>query len=182
MIGDKLYLFAITVLLLGGAGVGAYGLFNINILSMIDTNSTRHRILMILVGVVTLYLIMIQYRRLYLSFLEETVLPTSIFKPYVNPSATVETIIEAKDAKMVVYWASKKDMAPTSTPFEAYGDFSNYGVAEVKNNVATLKVICPSEYTVGRIMSKQLPKHLHYRLIFGNGVLSSVKTVNLKCA
>jgi uncharacterized membrane protein YuzA (DUF378 family) len=181
MIGDKLYLFAITILLLGGANLGVYGLFNVNLLNMIDNNVTRQRILMILVGVVTVYLIMIQYKRLYLSFLEETVLPTSIFKPFVNPNANVETIIDATGAKMVVYWASKKDVSPDSKPAEAYGDFSNYGVAEVKNNSAILKVACPSEYKVGLIMSKRLPKHLHYRLIYDNGVLSSIKTVNLKC-
>ena len=62
---------------------------------------------------------------------------------------------------------------------KAYESYENIGVAAVVNGKATLKLKCPTEYKVQKGMIK-LPRHVHYRLIYANGVVSEVKTVKLE--
>ena len=87
--------------------------------------------------------------------------------------------INAEGAVKVMYWAAHADKQQIeSTPQQGYGEFENIGIAAVKEGKAIFKLNCPTQYKVGK---KILPKHVHYRLVYENGVVSDVKTLNLNC-
>jgi hypothetical protein len=46
--------------------------------------------------------------------------------------------------------------------------------------VATISVACPQRYYVERVIKRRLPKHVHYRLVYPSGMLSSVQTLNVE--
>ena len=119
-------------------------------------------------------------RDFYLPFLGPTIVPTSCLKLGTPTDASVSISIDApKSASHVVYWAANPSAMPADSPEAAYRGFNNAGVVEVAGGRATLRLTCPGTYTVK--WSRLLPRHVHYRLVFKNGVLSPVKTVPVKC-
>lgn len=87
------------------------------------------------------------------------------------------------DGTRVIYWGALKDSNLLDTdnisPKNAYGNYSNSGIAIVKNNSAKLYFHCPMNYNVG---SKKIDKHIHYRLcIPNNPILSKIFTENIDC-
>lgn len=116
----------------------------------------------------------------YLPFLGPTVIPTSVLKLGTPPDASVSVSVDApKNATHVLYWASTPSNVPLESPMVAYKGFKNAGVVEVAGGRATLRLACPGAYRVG--WGKLLAKHVHYRYIFANGAMSSVKTANVSC-
>jgi len=92
-------------------------------------------------------------------------------------NATVN--VNAPQAIKVAYWAAHADGGNVeSDPMKAYDKYENIGVAAVNNGKATLKLKCPTSYKVQKGMI-QLPKHVHYRLIYANSVVSEVMTIKL---
>lgn len=119
-------------------------------------------------------------RDFYLPFLGPTVVPTSVLKLGTPADATVSVTVDAPaNATHVIYWAAGPSTYPSDSPPAAYQGFKNAGVVEVAGNRATLRVACPGTYKVNR--GRVLPRHLHYRYVFSNGVLSSVRTANVAC-
>jgi hypothetical protein len=83
----------------------------------------------------------------------------------------------------VIYWGALKDTNVSDTnnvtPKNAYGNYSNSGIAIVKNNTAKLYFHCPMNYNVG---SRKIDKHIHYRLcIPNNPILSKIYTEKIYC-
>lgn len=119
-------------------------------------------------------------RDFYMPFLGPSVVPTSLLKVGTPPDATVAVSIDApKNATHVMYWAATPATMPLDNPMAAYRGFKNAGVVEVAGGRATLRVACPGTYRVG--WGRMLPRHLHYRYIFANGITSSVKTASVTC-
>jgi hypothetical protein len=119
----------------------------------------------------------------YLNFLGPSFLPPIVLKSGLKPKdATLEIEISTpKDALHVVYWAASPSQTITSDPWSAYGDYMNSGVAEVHEGKAILSLWCPGRYQVSSMQRKTLPKHVHYRYVHKNGMLSAIKTKNLMC-
>jgi hypothetical protein len=118
-------------------------------------------------------------RDTYLPFLGPTAAPISMIEATrpANCDASVE--VDAKGGSRVLYWAADET---TSNPRESYGDFSNAGVAEVSTDgKATLHFRCPGTYEVGRLMKRRLPRHVHWRVAYPNGMMSRVKTRDVTC-
>jgi hypothetical protein len=127
----------------------------------------------------------------YLPFLGETVLPASLLKDATSPAnSNVETdiVVDAPDGSKVVYWgaapaasgsAMKGVVAPS--PSAAYKDYSNAGIAVVRNGVARVRFFCPVKYQVS--WGKTIDRHIHYRVIDKNSsaMLGSVKTMYVNC-
>lgn len=114
----------------------------------------------------------------YLPFLGPTVMPISILKPGVPSDATTTFTVDAPgDALHVLYWAARSGVLSTD-PETAYGNFENAGMVEVVGGKAILRIKCPGTYNV---RGSALPKHVHYRYVYKNGMLSGVKTSHLKC-
>ncbi len=168
------YVIAIIFVLLASLKAGYHGLCTKTKLSTIK------RIFLLLVGISALYLIFAPHVRTFLPFLGKTVFPPSLIllSEQANTNATVK--VEANGAEKVAYWAAHPDHGYVEEdPFNAYSKYENIGVAAVKDGHAILKLRCPTEYKVYNGMVK-LPKHVHYRLIYSNGVVSEVKTIKLE--
>lgn len=138
-------------------------------------------IILILVVIALFYVF--SNRDTYLPFLGPTVLPTSVFKDYRQEKFDKKISVEVtNDHKMnkpikIVYWAAGKSADEKLSPQDAYKNFENYGVSPIINNTADLYIQCPSSYIVTRFGHiKHLPKHLHYRILYENGMLSEIKT------
>ncbi|NDC95524.1 hypothetical protein EB077_09490, partial [bacterium] len=129
------------------------------------------------IGLVGLYLS--SNRNAYLPFLGKSVYPRELIKPSYPVDANLKIIINTdKGATRVVYWAASPSLEIGEDPWTAYKNSKNVGVAEVVNNQATLNFLCPQKYKVyGRV----LDKHIHYRFVYSDDMLSEVKTIKVAC-
>lgn len=164
-------LFAVS--LLATAVLASFHAFGSNVLS---SSWARVIVVISLVGAVYLGF----NRDFYLPFLGPTVVPTSVLKVGVPADASVSISIDAPaNATHVVYWAAGPSSVPANNPMDAYRGFKNAGIVEVAGNRATLRIACPGTYKVG--WNRLLPRHVHYRFVFNNGVMSAVKTASVRC-
>lgn len=124
------------------------------------------------------------FRNTYLPFLGPTVLPQSLLKETSTVAKTGATQVtlfaNVPDDTKVLYWAAKssKDII-FENPYLAYDSYTNAGIAVVKNKQANLVIDCPSSYKVPT--GKTLSPHVHYRIVYPNGILGSVQTLYVNC-
>lgn len=119
-------------------------------------------------------------RDFYMPFLGVNVIPPSVLKLGTPAGAEVSVTVDAPSGAMyAVYWASNPMVGPAENPATAYAGYGNSGVVEVAGGRATLRLSCPSAYKVG--FGKVVPKHVHYRFVMPTGIITSVKTKEVKC-
>jgi uncharacterized membrane protein YuzA (DUF378 family) len=183
MLAGRLYIVSIVIVLLAAINLGIVGISKVNVLQYVTfKNEMFLRIVYVIVGLCALYLMFIRPRQTFLSFLEKTVIPPSVFKPFEQQNTNTEVIVDANHAIKVIYWAANKNTGKISdNPYDAYDNFENSGVTNVVNNKATLRFNCPELYQVGRVYKKTLNPHVHYRLVYKSGVISEIFTVKLEC-
>jgi uncharacterized membrane protein YuzA (DUF378 family) len=185
----KIYLIAAIILLIGGLNWGLIGLFGVNGVEAINNYTFQsvlfEQVVYILVGLASIY--MMFNRTYYLPFLGKTVMPNGIVTEYQTSSPTAKTFTinqHLEGGSHVIVWAalSKKNSDVTDY-LQAYGDYSNYAVAKIVNNSAIVKLDCPQEYYVDKFGVKRsvLSKHLHYRVVYNNGIFSDIKTQDVVC-
>ena len=123
-------------------------------------------------------------RNTYLPFLGKTVLPPILFQNEISPRSGNETLTlnfqNVEDGTILIYWGALSSGEDKSSPEIAYGDFSNTGVTTIRNNRADVYFNCPDAYNVG-IFNKKINKHIHYRMMSSNGIMSQVFTKYVKC-
>ena len=177
---------SILLLIIAGLYLGLNAIANKNflmeVLIKVSPNSykTIIRIIYLIFGIAALYLVAFTPSYTFLPFLDKTVLPPSLLLLSEQANTNAEVKVEAPGAVKVVYWAAQADTNKImDDPFEAYGAYENVGVAEVKDSIAMLKLKCPTKYKVSS-PKVTLPRHVHFRLVYENGVLSEVKTLNLE--
>lgn len=177
---------AIILLILAGLYLGINAITNknylIEVLAKVSPNNHRLiiRFIYVLFGLASIYLLTINPTYTFLPFLDKTVLPPSLLLLSEQADTNAEIKVHAPDAIKVAYWAAQQDKGKViDDPYDAYSSYENIGVAAVKDEYAILKLKCPSKYKVGK-PKVELPRHLHFRMIFANGVLSEVKTVSLE--
>jgi uncharacterized membrane protein YuzA (DUF378 family) len=185
---NRSYLTALIIVLISAVYLGIIGILNYNpfesllskTMTPVNTNRTL-RILYIVFGICAIYLIFLTKYHTFLPFLDRTVLPPSVLLLSEQADTNTQVTINAPGAIKVVYWAAHADEnIVKESPMDAYDKFENIGIAAVVDNTAVLKLKCPTKYKVKYFMKKTLPKHVHYRLIYANGVLSSVRTLKLE--
>lgn len=145
-----------------------------------ETECLFHRLLAILVLIIVIYLAL--HRDTFLPFLGETVFPYTLVKDTIHGSGSVSKTIyvDVPDGTKVAYWAAMPGNKIEPNPHIAYNQYKNSGVTTVKNGQATMSVDCPATYRVPRY-NEQLLKHIHYRIIHTNGMISEVHTVKVNC-
>lgn len=173
-----IHMIASIFLIVGSINYGACALFDSGLFSVFGP--TVEKIIQAAIFIAGLCLMF--NRNYYLPFLGRTVMPTSVFKPYVqdNPDKTIE-IKTNKETKYVIYWLAQPDKKGGGNPHNydiAYGDFSNYGISPSVDGKSTLYIKCPQNYNVS--YNRTLPKHVHYRFIYNSGMISEIKTKNLE--
>ena len=165
------------IVLYAGINLGILGLFNINIfknfLGKFNLNFIEKYIYM-LVGFSSIFLFK---RDIFLPFLGETVIPSSLLIDRVPSNHTVEQEITITPNTKVLYWASEPNDAILDNPWDAYLDYDNMGVTTSDDNgKAILKVRQPSAYKKP-YKNKVLEPHIHYRYEISNGMMSRIETV-----
>jgi len=177
------YLTSIIILILASIHLGVIGAMEKDYLSMLLNylapvyGRNILRCVYVVVGLVGLYMALGVNYHTFLPFLDKTVLPPSVLLLSEQSDTNVKLEVNGDDAIKVVYWAAHSDNGVIEeNPKDAYAGFENVGISAVVNGKATLKLKCPTKY---KAMKKVLPKHVHYRLIYENGVLSEVRTLKL---
>jgi hypothetical protein len=107
-------------------------------------------------------------------------MPPSIFDNKVNKNNDKTISIELKEGKKVIYWSAKSDTTNEISKDwkEAYDKYENSGIVNIINGKAELTYSTPVQYRVGNF-NRLLPRHLHYRILYEDGVLSKIHTINL---
>lgn len=180
---NKFQLITTMLLIFGGLYLGINALLNKNYLSIGLQNIApkKHllilKIIYVIIGLAAVYQIFLTPSRTFLPFLDKTVMPPSLLLLSEQAGTNLKLKLHADGAIKVMYWAATEDRGKIiKSPQDAYDDFENIGISAVKDDVAILKLKCPTAY---KVKNKVLPKHLHYRLIYANGVISDIKTVEL---
>ncbi len=165
------YKISISIVLLGGLLLLVQGFTD---------NMKLNKFIYLLIGVCTLYVMIFHYRRLYLSFLEETVMPPNVFQNKTNNNNNKKLTVDAEDGIKVIYWSAKPDVDNKIVENWklAYDNYDNSGVVDVVNNKAELLYSTPVRYRVG-MFNRLLDRHIHYRILYKDGVLSKIYTVKL---
>ena len=178
-LSKTIYMIAITLVLVGALNWGLIGLFDLNIVKLLFRTirlRSLERFIYIIVGLASLMLIF--SRDTYLPFLGDCVFPCPSLENKVPAHASVTRNFKIKGGanKKVVYWASEPNESVFDNPWDAYGNYSNFGitVADSQGNVQ-VKVREPSEYKVPS--GRHLKRHIHYRYCRSPGMLSPVYTV-----
>jgi len=146
-----------------------------------STECLFHRLLALLVLIIVVYLAL--HRDTFVPFIGETVFPFTLVKDptFVSQGNVKKTIyVNAPDGTKVAYWASMPNAEVVKNPETAYKQYQNAGVTTVKNGQATLTLNCPSQYRIPPF-NKKLEKHVHYRIITTNGMISEIHTVKVVC-
>lgn len=146
----------------------------------------RNRVVAIVAGVVvSLSALVLAFRRdTFLPFLGVAALPPTLIKDELTPrNANVEATIavpDAPDGARVLYWGARAAKEVRPTPWAAYDDWSNAGVATVKGGKALLRFECPTKYRVP--VAGELERHVHYRVCGGaKGLMGPVRTEYVVC-
>ena len=139
-----------------------------------------HRLLGILILIIVIYLA--AHRDTFLPFIGETVFPYTLIKDVTLGRGSVSKTInvDAPNGTKVAYWAAMPDNKVDSNPQLAYDSYANSGVASVNNGQAVLSVNCPAQYKIPPF-NETLERHIHYRIIHKDGLISEIHTVKVKC-
>ena len=141
-----------------------------------------------LISIILVFMIifMTNFKETFLPFLGSTVYPLGLIPNEMYPpksNFTIELDFDYPNGSKVIYWSANPDKNKDSifeNPKDAYGDYSNSGIAIINNNKATLHIHCPNKYKVP--MKGVLDKHIHYRIaLVDSPILSDVRTTYIKC-
>ena len=116
----------------------------------------------------------------------DTFLPFLGFAALPPAALLTERVPDAADGSRVIYWGAGAETAPGAVfadPWSAYADFANTGVAAVRDGLAKVRFVCPSQYKVGgRFVARTLDRHLHYRVCCAKtGMIGPVQTKYVTC-
>ena len=172
----KLHMIAIILVLIGSLNWFIIGLGYSNIIASIF--SKYDKFIYILVGISAIYLAV--NRDTYLPFLGWSAFPGHALKvSSPNKSNLAIRVPAYEHALKVVYWASNPGKEIINNPISAYTNTSNFGVSDVEQDgTAVLHFECPQQY---KVYGRTLDKHIHYRSIMKDGMLSPIETVNVNC-
>lgn len=122
-------------------------------------------------------------RTTYLPFLGRTAFPSGVLRDEQIPeNANVSytlTFSPQDEGKKVIFWGAKPSSTTLPNPWEAYDDFSNAGIAVVRNGKAEIQFHCPAKYKIP--WGATLDRHVHYRLCCDSGLMGPVETAYVNC-
>lgn len=172
-----LRIFAMMLLIISGLNWLSIGLHGNNFLEKLIPQSLLNTVY-IIIGIAAIYIAF--NRNTYLPFLGWSVFPGDLV-PLSQPSDTTISVYvpNMKDAQKIVYWATNPGETDDD-PYIAYEDSDNAGVVLAQGDQIELKLRCPKNYKIYK-QGRPLPKHVHYRYILKNNVISDIFTINVKC-
>lgn len=140
------------------------------------------------ISIIILFILffMFNFKEVFLPFLGNTVFPIALIPNEMYPpksNYSIELDFDYPNGSKVIYWsatASDNKNDVFETPKDAYGNYTNSGIAIINNKKATLHIHCPNKYKVP--VAGILDKHIHYRIaLVDNPILTDVKTTYINC-
>lgn len=190
---QSIYLHILTIffVLLGSLETASTNLMGFSFLNLINNDSIKTG-LVVVIGLSVLYHIFNKYT--FLPFLNYNVLPYSVLKTGPNNKSIEDNSLISVNIDIpsdnsythIIYWASNETNKETTIlPMWdlAYGEFTNSGVELVNGKPkVTINVECPTSYRVPSLFKKKvIPKHVHYRFVSKDGMMSKIYTKYIKC-
>lgn len=172
-------LFLVIVGALNWGAIGAFGFNAVTWLSNAVGWTGLATVVYVLVGLAAL--LHLVSRSYWLPFLGEAAYPCGALVPKTPDGADVSVTVQVAPGANVVFWAAegKTDHAIIKSPWVAYAEFANTGVAKADSNGnATLSVRKPPSYRVPPFGALKRP-HVHYRTCDSNGMLGAVRTASI---
>jgi uncharacterized membrane protein YuzA (DUF378 family) len=158
-----LYKICIVLLIVGALNWLFTGVFGLNFVKLIFGEGWLAKSVYVLIGLAALYVMF--DRNTYLPFLGPMVAPCAGLVDRVPPGANASVEVHVKPGSKVLYWAAEKgmeDLISMNTWKEAYGEYSNTGVATADyQGKVLLRVRRPQPYRVP--IRGALKSHIHYR-------------------
>ena len=174
-----LRIFSLIFLIMAGLNWMSVGINDTDLLkNVLSDNYVKY--VYIIMGIAAVYIAF--DRTAFLPFLGWTALPGKLLCVSEPSDATTSVYVpNHPDAKKIVYWAASPGDT-VDNPRIAYKDSDNAGVVltEGQGNKIQLKLRCPRRYKVNKY-GRTLPRHVHYRYIFDNNMISAVYTVSVEC-
>lgn len=169
------------VVIIGALNWGLIGAFNFNLVEYLTKKINlkgSDKYIYIIVGLCALKVLL--NRDMRLPFLGKTVFPCFSLTNTYPSNFTHITNIKVQPNSKVVYWAALEDNNQKyDNPWQAYGDYDNYGITVSDNNGnAQLRYKFPTQYKVP--IKGLLHPHVHYRVCVNKGMMSPIYTINLK--
>ncbi len=175
----RITLYSMVLVMIGGLNWLSVGLFQVDVVKMLLRKGWAVRSVYVLVGIAALLLF---FRRdTYLPFLGPTIMPSGSLNAVVPYGASQEVVIKTAPGAKVVYWAAEPATKKSVDTYkEAYGAYSNAGVAIANaSGDAALKIRAnPQEYIVP--WKGKLSSHIHFRIVGEDGWMGRVQTYWLK--
>lgn len=178
MLSVWLDIISLAFVVIGALNWGVIGVFGVNVVKEVAKRTWRglEAVVYVLVGLSAL--LHVAARDYYLTFLGRSAFPCGSLLERVPEGADTEVVVNVLPGANVIYWAAEAGRTHKETPWVAYDEYANAGVARAdKNGMAVLKVRSPATYSVP--IRGPLPRHVHYRVCEKAGMVGRVETVQI---
>lgn len=175
-----LEMLSLFLIVAGALNWGVYGVFGFNIVSWLSsvTFAIVEPIVYTLIGLAAV--VHVFSRDFYLPFLGEAVYPCGSLTVKTPSGADTSVKVKVQPNVNIIYWAAEPNSKIVDSPWLAYSEYENTGVARSDSDgYATLKIRQPAQYKVPGPTNKTLRPHVHYRTCTMGGMLSRVETAFL---
>lgn len=170
---------SLMLIVVGALNWGLVAWFNFNAVEWLanHTFSSLAGIVYTLVAVAALMHLF--SRDYYLRFLGQCAFPCGALVERKPEGANTQVAVRVAPNANVIYWAAEPGDNTEVSPWIAYKQYGNSGVARSDaNGNAVLHVRTPSGYTVG--MGRDIKPHVHYRVCTSSGMTGRVETASLQ--
>lgn len=173
-----LELLTLALIVIGALNWGLVGAFKFDLVRWFSKKTIKglDTFIYLLVGVAAI--VHLFSRDYYLRFLGRAAFPCGAMLERIPVGADVRVSVSAPPGSNVVYWAAEPGADVKASPWIAYQENANSGVARADaHGVALLRVRNPVAYRVP--MRGELKPHVHYRICEKSGMTGRVETVYL---
>jgi uncharacterized membrane protein YuzA (DUF378 family) len=186
IVRKKLFMFVMVFLILGALNYLSIALFKINFIQKITRKEKIAEIVYLLIGLSALYIMF--DRDTYLPFLGRAVFPCDVLVESMPRDATLTLTLKVRPNSKVIFWASNPSTTGEITDYKgAYGNYENSGVTKSNGEgIVKLNIMEPQPYYVPYKSQPYifpgkniLPRHVHYRVCYSNGLIGPIRTVYL---
>ncbi len=186
IVRKKLFMFVMVFLILGALNYLSIALFKINFIQKITRKEKIAEIVYLLIGLSALYVMF--DRDTYLPFLGRAVFPCDVLVESMPRDATLTLTLKVRPNSKVIFWASNPSTTGEITDYKgAYGNYENSGVTKSNGEgIVKLNIMEPQPYYVPYKSQPYifpgkniLPRHVHYRVCYSNGLIGPIRTVYL---
>jgi uncharacterized membrane protein YuzA (DUF378 family) len=177
---SKMHIFLMFLVIIGSINWGLEAI-NCNLVKLLAKNINKllnmeipiDKIIYIFVALAGISLAV--RKNTWLPFLGWTVFPSSLLEVKNPDKFDTKIKIKTKPNVKIIYWAATGKGNPNQDVLTAYNNKNNGIVFSDSNGIAEFNILEGDSYIVPS--GKQIPKHIHYRIVESDMILGNVKSV-----